>query len=287
MKPSSLSYSRPQSIAKAVEALNTDDGDAKIIAGGQSLMPMLNLRMVAADRLIDVTSIETLREARDEGPTIRLGACITHDEIARGVVPDPSNGLMRYVGERIAYQAIRNRGTLGGSLALADPAADWVTTMALLGATITCHGADRVHDIDAETFVCGPYTTQLEPGDLLTGVTIPKVGPGASWGTYKLCRKTGEFAHAMATVLRAPKRSRAFLGATDGAPIKLSHVADLLNTARRWEDALGQSVSAALDADLAIVDHMLDEVRLWQSRTCLVRAVRMSFGIAPMNLECV
>ena len=287
MKPSDLAYSRPQTIERAVEELNAGDGDAKIIAGGQSLMPMLNLRMVMTERLIDVTGIERLRETADDGSAVRLGACVTHDAIASGAVPDPSNGLMRYVGGRIAYQAVRNRGTLGGSLALADPAADWVTTMALLGATITCHTASGTRETPAQDFVHGPYMTGLEPGDLLTSISIPKTGPGTAWGTYKLCRKTGEFAHAMASVLRTPDEARAYLGATDGAPIRLAHVAEMLSSMPEWREDLSKPINDALDADLASVDHMLDEVRIWQARTCLTRAIKMSFGVTPTNVECV
>ena len=286
MKPCNLAYSRPRTIDQAVEHLTATSSDTKIIAGGQSLMPMLNLRMVAADRLIDVTAIESLKEHADLGSAVRLGACITHDEIASGSVPDPTRGLMKYVGARIAYQAVRNRGTLGGSLALADPAADWVTTMALLGASITCHGVQGAREIAAEDFVVGPYMTGLDAGDLLTSITIPTVASEAAWGTYKLCRKTGEFAHAMATVLRMSKHSRAFLGATDGAPIRLPLVAGVLDGMAEWRSDYETPIHDAFEADINAVDCQLNDIRVRQSRTCLVRAIKMSFGMAPKIVEC-
>lgn len=278
MKPSSFSYSRPLTVEDAVAGLASEH-ETKIIAGGQSLVPMLNLRMVSADALIDVTGIPALRQVVDEENTVRLGACITHDEIASGAVPDPSKGLMPYVGARIAYQAVRNRGTLGGSLALADPAADWVTTMATLRAVIECRGQSGLRRIPAHEFVVGPYTTALDPGELLTAISIPKAATDMAWGVYKLCRKTGEFAHAMAMVARLPGASSAFLGATNGAPIPLSRVASILDRVRDWDDALERRIAEAFDSDLGSVAHVLDEVRVRQARTCLVRAVKMSFGL--------
>jgi aerobic carbon-monoxide dehydrogenase medium subunit len=280
MKPASFAYVRPASIAETVERLG-DGADAKIIAGGQSLVPMLNLRMVAADTLLDVSRIAELRASADNGGEVTLGACVTHEQIQSGAVPDPSNGLMPYVASRIAYQAVRNRGTIGGSLALADPAADWLTTSATLGATITFSGPDGAKSCPADDFVIGPYTTRLDAGDVLTGVRIPRLDPDATWGTYKLCRKTGEFAHAMAMVVRQARGARAFLGATNGAPIRLGHVATVLGGLRGWDATHAKPIVDAFEADLREADRSTDDVFAWQSRTCVLRAIKLSFGVQP------
>jgi carbon-monoxide dehydrogenase medium subunit len=284
MKPGPLSYVRPSSVTEAVEHLVAGGLDAKVIAGGQSLVPMLNLRMVAAETLIDITGIASLNASSAEGTDVRFGACITHEQIQFGAVPDPSNGLMPKVASCIAYQAVRNRGTIGGSLALADPAADWLTTTAALGATIEWHGADGPNSCPADEFVFGAYTTRLEPTDLLTAIRIPRLDPSATWGTYKLCRKTGEFAHAMAMVVQQPGLARAFLGATDGAPIRLPNVEGVLRDLRSWAPSHARLLSDAVDADLAASERALSEVKAWQSRTCLIRAVQMNFGIEDAGI---
>jgi carbon-monoxide dehydrogenase medium subunit len=287
MKPGALAYFRADSVPQAVDLLVEGGMDAKVLAGGQSLVPMLNLRMVAAERLVDVSAVPTLKAWSDDGKEVRIGACITHEQIQLGEIADPSNGLMKKVAAAIAYQAVRNRGTIGGSLALADPSADWVTTTAALGATIEWQGPDGPGSSLAEEFIIAAYTTHLGVCDLLTGIRIPRLDPDAKWGTYKICRKTGEFAHAMAMVIRAPKASRAFLGATDGAPIRLPHTEQVIGGLRDWQAVQSKVLMDAMDADLSASGRELTEVRMWQSRTCLLRSVQMSFGVEAIEPESV
>jgi aerobic carbon-monoxide dehydrogenase medium subunit len=285
MKPGALSYFRPNTVQDAISLLVEGGMDAKVIAGGQSLVPMLNLRMVSAERLVDISGIPGLAEWSADDREVRIGACVTHERIQLGEVADPSNGLMPKVASAIAYQAIRNRGTIGGSLALADPSADWLTTTAALGATIEWEGPDGKNSCPSDEFVVAAYTTRLEISDLLTGIRIPRLHPDARWGTYKLCRKTGEFAHAMAMVICAPKSSRAFLGATDGAPIRLGHTEGVLSELRDWQASQAAVISQAMDADLAASGRELTDIQIWQSRTCLLRSVQMSFGFEPAKFE--
>lgn len=285
MKPGALTYIRAASVQHAVDQLVEGGMDAKVLAGGQSLMPMLNLRMVSAERIVDIGSIPELKTWSADDREVRIGACVTHEQIQQGQVQDPSNGLMPKVASAIAYQAVRNRGTIGGSLALADPSADWLTTTAALGATIEWLGPDGPGSCLAEDFVLAAYTTRLEMSDLITGVRIPRLDPAARWGTYKLCRKTGEFAHAMAMVIRAPNQSRAFLGATDGAPIRLPHTERVLATLKEWQASHGAVLSDAMDSDLAESGRELTDIQIWQSHTCLRRSVRLSFGFQDVELE--
>jgi len=285
MKPGPFTYCRPASVQEAVAVLADCGGEAKVLAGGQSLVPMLNLRMAPAERLVDITAIPSLKMSLADSKEVRLGACITHEQIQITEAPDPSNGLMPRIASRIAYQAIRNRGTIGGSLALADPAADWLTTTAALGAVIEWEGLDGSKSCPSEEFVSSAYTTRLDLFDVLTAIRIPRLHPDARWGTYKLCRKTGEFAHAIATVIRQPNAARVFLGATDGAPIRLRHTEQVLGDLRTWEPSLDKTLSDAMSADLAASGRRLTEVHVWQFRTCLVRAVQMSFGIEEIRIE--
>ena len=276
---------KPSSVADAVSLMVEGGMDAKVIAGGQSLVPMLNLRMVSAERLVDVSGIPTLTRWSADEREVRIGACVTHERIQLGEVADPSNGLMPKVASQIAYQAVRNRGTIGGSLALADPSADWLTTMAALGATVVWDGPDGDNECPAEEFVAAAYTTQLGMSDVLTSVRIPRLPADAKWGTYKLCRKSGEFAHAMAMVIAAGKASRAFLGATEGAPIRLSHTEAVLAGLRDWTSSLTVVLSQAMGADMAASGREFTDIQLWQSRTCLLRSVQMSLGSELTRLE--
>ena len=133
MKPVNFEYQRAGSIAEALAALGNTAGDAKLIAGGQSLGPMLNLRLVRPTRLVDIGGIEALNQIEQSGSTLRVGACVTHARLEDEAGAIDGLQPLAHAARGIAYRAIRNRGTLGGSLAHADPAADWPLVMAAWG----------------------------------------------------------------------------------------------------------------------------------------------------------
>ena len=139
MKPVDFGYARPATIAEAV-ALLASNPDAKIIAGGQTLGPMLNLRLARPSLLVDVARIPELTRVDETADLVTLGAAITHAAIEDGRVPDFTNGYLARVAHGIAYRAVRNRGTVGGSLAHADPAADWLTAFVALDAEVVIAG---------------------------------------------------------------------------------------------------------------------------------------------------
>lgn len=221
LKPAAFDYQRPRGLRAAIALLA--EGGGKLLAGGQSLGPMLNLRLVQPALLIDLAGIAELRECGRRGDSVRLGALVTHSEIEDGSVPDTTGGILPRIAAGIAYRAIRNRGTIGGALAHADPAADWLPALIALGATAIVTGAAGEKHVPLADFVQGAFETVLSESDILTAIDIPAVTPGARWGWAKLCRKPGEFAQAIAAVLRDPARgvSRAVIGATDGVPIIL------------------------------------------------------------------
>jgi carbon-monoxide dehydrogenase medium subunit len=223
MKPAPFDYEAPPSLDAAIALLARSDGAAKVIAGGQSLGPMLNLRLAQPSLLVAVRHLPELRQVEDGPHSITIGACITHAEIEDGRVPDPTRGLLPYVARRIAYRAVRNRGTVGGSLAHADPAADWVSALALAGASVTVRGPHGSRAIPVGTLLVGAFETRIAAEEILVSVTIPKLSARARWGYYKICRKTGEFADAIGGVLDDPERGirRVVIGATAGAPIVL------------------------------------------------------------------
>jgi aerobic carbon-monoxide dehydrogenase medium subunit len=234
VKAAAFDYQRPSSIAEACAFLAAGGGLAKPIAGGQSLGPMLNLRLAQPATVVDLTSIYSLGEVRDEVETIFFGANVTHAAIEDARVPDPSQGLMPFVAANIAYRAVRNRGTLGGSLAHADPAADWATTMRLLDAVYVIEGPHGLREVASGGFMQAAFTTVLDTDEVLLGVRIAKCSASAKFGYFKFCRKVGEFAEAIGAVLLDPARGvrRAVIGATAGAPHLVQDIEGVLGGSR-------------------------------------------------------
>src|ERR1700690_4567609 len=132
MKAAAFAYDRPTDVKAALALMARADGTAKIIAGGQSLGPMLNLRLVQPDLIVDIAGLAELRQAERSGDELVIGACITHGDIEDGGIADVKWGAMQRVAGAIPYAAVRNRGTIGGSLGHADPAADWVSALPAL-----------------------------------------------------------------------------------------------------------------------------------------------------------
>jgi carbon-monoxide dehydrogenase medium subunit len=219
----------------------------KFIAGGQSLGPMLNLRIAQPDLLVDLTGIAELLEVEQTADALSIGACVTHSDIEDGRVPDLKDGVLRSVARGIAYRAVRNRGTIGGSIAHADPSADWISCLAALGASVLVRGRSGSRSVPIEQFVLGVFETSLEPGELVQAVSVPRLSREAKWGFYKVSRKTGEFASAIGAVLLDPARSvwRAVIGATESRPLVFADARELLRGAPQAKPA------AALDQQLA------------------------------------
>jgi aerobic carbon-monoxide dehydrogenase medium subunit len=229
MKAAAFEYERPSDMNAALGLMTKRDGITKIIAGGQSLGPMLNLRLVEPDLIIDIAGLSELRQAERSGGELVIGACITHGDIEDGRIPDVTRGAMQRVAGAIAYRAVRNRGTIGGSLSHADPAADWVSALPALGAKVRLRSLAGVRDLAIEDFVTGALESALQPGEILEAVRVPVMTPSAHWGYVKACRKPGEFAHAIAAVLIDPElaTARAVIGAVEAAPIVLGDAASL------------------------------------------------------------
>lgn len=227
MKAALFEYVRPATLEEGIRLLGEGPGSAKVMGGSQSLGPMLNLRLARPKRVVDVTALPEMREVALHGGVIRIGAAVTHAEIEDGVFPPLRGTLLQTVASGIAYRAIRNRGTVAGSLAHADPAADWVLTMTALAARIELAGATGSRMVPMERFMLGAYTTELAEGELISAVHVPQLGDDARWGYSKFCRKTGEFAEASCCAVFDPGRAfaRVVIGALDGAPQALPAIA--------------------------------------------------------------
>ncbi|WP_371423240.1 xanthine dehydrogenase family protein subunit M [Tardiphaga sp.] len=229
MKPAPFAYERPRDVASALAAMASTEGVVKIMAGGQSLGPMLNLRLVAPDTIVDITGLAELKHVEVTGDELVIGACVTHADIEDGRIPDVTRGAMQRVASAIAYRAVRNRGTVGGSLSHADPSADWVSTFAALGATLSLRSAKGARRVAMKDFMLGALESVLQPGEMLEAVRVPVMSPTARWGYVKSCRKTGEFAHAIGAVLIDPGAgsARIVIGAVEAAPIIVENAEEL------------------------------------------------------------
>jgi carbon-monoxide dehydrogenase medium subunit len=273
MKPAPFDYRRVRSVGEAVELLAAPERLNRLLAGGQSLVPMLNLRLAPVDCLIDISKIEELRASRDAGSSIVYGACVTHAAFEDARVPDASNGLMRHMAERIAYRAVRNRGTLGGALALADPSADWLAATVLLQATFTLIGASGRRRVAAADFFIGPYMTAAQEQEILVDISIPKRPAHERWGYAKVTRKAGEYASSLALALFDAKSGagRVAAGAVDGAPLVLEQVAQAMKS-RPDDRALRALAEAALDQS----GRPFSAAKRHMHATTIVRAVRQA-----------
>ena len=250
MKPAPFDYEAPRDIAAALKLLREGDGKAKVIAGGQSLGPMLNLRLAQPALLVDVRRIPELGQATLAESSVLFGSCVTHATIEDGKVPDVTQGLMRDAAANIAYRAVRNRGTIGGSVCHADPAADWVSVLTLLGAVAVIEAAEGRREVPMEEFIVGTFATALAENELLVGLKIPKLSATARWGHYKFCRKPGEFAEAIGAVLSDRERRvcRAIIGAAHGAPYVIQN-ANFLVDRFDSDEALAAVEAAGLGDD--------------------------------------
>lgn len=220
MKPVAFDYVRPGTLAEAC-ALLSERAGAKIIAGGQSLGPMLNLRLAQPALLIDITRIAELARVEETADAITLGAIVTHAAIEDGRVADPANGFLARVAAGIAYRAVRTRGTIGGSLAHADPAADWVSALTALGAELSITGPGGRRRAPVSDVVRGAMATTLAHDEIVDGISIPKLSARARCGYHKICRKTGEFAEAIGVAMVDPEHAvcRVVAGAGGGRPV--------------------------------------------------------------------
>jgi carbon-monoxide dehydrogenase medium subunit len=275
MKAAKFDYLQPRALDEALRALQPSAAAAgiKAMGGSQSFGPMLNLRLTRPRQVVDISHLAPLRELRVDGQTLRIGAAVTHAQIEDGVHEVLRGSMLQYVAGGIAYRAVRNRGTVGGSLAHADPAADWVLALTALAATLELQSATGTRKLGMDDFMLGAYTTALQEGELITAVQVPLLDGRARWGYQKFCRKTGEFAEASCAAVFDPTRQRArvVLGALDGAPRALPELARQIAATGRLPEP------AQIDQALAPLGS--DPVRLSMQRAVVTRCLRQVLGL--------
>lgn len=193
MKAPAFAYARPRTLDEAFALLEKHGADARILAGGQSLVPMLNLRLAAPSILIDITSLEGLSGISVSGERLTIGALTTHREIERSADVARHCPLLTQAAPHIAHVAIRNSGTLGGSIALADPAAEWPACCLALDASFTLASRQGTRKVQARDFFKGLYATALGPAELVTNVEFPLL-PKHRSVFLELSRRRGDYA---------------------------------------------------------------------------------------------
>jgi len=250
MKAPRFAYARPASVAEALALLQKHGDDARVLAGGQSLVPMLNFRVAAPKVLVDINRIESLAGIEVTKSFVRIGALARHVDLERSADVAEHLPLVASAIPHIAHPAIRNRGTFGGSCALADPAAELPACALVLGATFVVAGKKGERRVAAQDFFKGLYATALKPGELLVAAEFPLPKPGCASAFGELARRHGDY--AMVGVAAHGSRKG---GKFSGMRVAFFGVGDRPQRASGFEKALeGQSAVdgalAKLDADL-------------------------------------
>jgi carbon-monoxide dehydrogenase medium subunit len=196
MKASAFSYARPTSVANALELLVAHGDKAKVLSGGQSLMPAMNLRLISPELIVDIGEIAELREIAVRGDVLSIGALTRHVDILRSPEIATHAPLLTEAVAHVAHPAIRNRGTIGGSLAHADPASELPACMVALNATIIARGQTGERRIAAGNFFTGIYETALLPQELLVAVEVPVAQKTSAHFFHEFARRHGDYAIA-------------------------------------------------------------------------------------------
>ena len=201
MIPGPFSYHRPATVADAVKLLSTLGDDARPLAGGHSLVPMMKLRLATPEHLVDLHGIDGLKGVRREGDKVVIGAMTTqHELLASGEIAK-SIPILHETALLIADPQVRYRGTVGGNVANGDPGNDMPALMMTLGASYRLEGPDGSREVAAADYYQGAYFTAIEPGELLTAISIPVPVDGHGYAYEKLKRKIGDYATAAAAVV--------------------------------------------------------------------------------------
>ena len=254
MKPAPFGYARAATLDDVFSLLAEHGDDAKILAGGQSLMATLNMRLSAPEVLIDINRIDGLAGIDDTGDVIRIGAMTRHIDIEKSALVATHAPLIAAAMEHIAHPAIRNRGTFGGSIAFADPAAELPACAVALEATMHVAGKNGLRDIAAEDFFKGLYETALGDAEILTAVSVPKIANNWKSGFMELARRHGDYAiiglcaHVQLDGPTFGEARLVFFNAGD-RPVTAPQSAALMN-GQSWSDDLSKKLAASLKKEL-------------------------------------
>jgi carbon-monoxide dehydrogenase medium subunit len=282
MKPAPFRYFAPETVDEAVGLLREHGDDAKVLAGGQSLVPMMNLRLAQPAVLVDVNRIPALAYVRDDDGHTAIGATTRHHEVTGSDLVAAAQPLLRTAATFIGYPAIRRRGTIGGSIAHADPVAEMPCVALALDAELVAAGPLGRRRIPAREFFLGYFTTALAPDEVLVEVRIPRRN-GGGWAFQEFSRRSGDFAIVAVAVTVS-----AVDGGIDDARIAIAGVADTPVRADEAEAALrGRPPEAAVlgEARAAVERLVEDGYRRHVAGTLAVRALAEAVAAAGLEMR--
>jgi len=253
MKPPPFEYLCPASVDEALTQLSSYDGDAKILAGGQSLVPMLNFRLLSPRALVDINRIEGLDSIEPSDGGLRIGALVRHHAVESSPLVRERLPILAVAAREIGHLAIRNRGTFAGSLAHNDPAAEWPLLCTLLDARLRTRSTSGERTLDVADFFVSYMGTALEDVEIVTEVEIPGLAPGSGWAFEEFSRRCGDFAIvSVAATLSvdggAVERARIALGGVGLCALRAAQAEALLVGQRLDEALLARVCEAARDA---------------------------------------
>ena len=253
MKPPPFKYVAAASLEEATSVLAENGDEAKVIAGGQSLVPMLNFRLLSPAVLVDINRIPGLDSLEDDDETLRIGALARHRVLETSPGVAERFPVLASAMTHVAHLAIRNRGTIGGSLCHADPAAELPTIIVLLDARITVARAGDTRVIEAADFFDAALTSSLEDDEIVTQIELPALPAGTGWGFHEFARRSGDFglAGAAATVTRSGDtvdQVRIALLGVGETPFRASEAEALLAGRSIDPDAIGAAVDVVRES---------------------------------------
>lgn len=250
MKPARFDYHQARSTAEALSVLDRCGPEAKVLAGGQSLVPAMNFRLARPSVLVDINRVGELARLTDEGGALRVGSMVRHAAFEQPVDDGPLGRLLSMAARHVGHLPIRIRGTFGGSLAHADPAAEWCVIAMLLDAEMEAAGSGGARRIPAADFFRTVFTTALEPDELLVEARLPKPAPSTRVGFQQFSRRAGDFAVAMAAValdVRGGRvaEARIALGGVSDRPVRAAGAEESLAGGPAERGALAEAAEAA------------------------------------------
>ena len=253
MKPPPFDYAQAESVDEAVSLVGRHDGGARLLASGQSLVPMLNFRFVRPAVLVDINRIPGLAAIEEGEATLRIGALARHRQVELSDAVARRFPVLGKAVRHVTHLAVRNRGTRGGSLAHADPAAELPMMAVLLDARIETAGPGGPGCIGARDFFRSALDTALGETEMVTGVELPFLPPGTGWGFEEVARRAGDFALAAAAAtltLRGGEVAEARIAVTGAhdTPLRIDAAEALLGGERPCAEAFGAAARAARDA---------------------------------------
>jgi aerobic carbon-monoxide dehydrogenase medium subunit len=258
MKPGAFSYEAPATLPEVLQSLATWNDSAKLIAGGQSLAPMLNMRLARPERLIDINGVRELDGIANRDGGLSIGALVRHDALARSELVRSGCPMLANAAETIGHYAIRKRGTIGGSLAHADPAAQLPLAALVLDAEMEIRSRRGTRTVPARDFFLSIFTTILEPDELLVAIHVPVAGLQERWGFRLFNRRAGDFAivSVAATLARGDHDEitglRLAIGGIGPVPVRAEHlvVGDLARSlSKGWPARVGAMVAHAIEIE--------------------------------------